>query len=217
MSQIKEQIQNIIETCERLYEAEGMSAVFKHVYEGMEAKLPMYDNIEYKHCTACENECPTILDICLVCGQSLILQQTSTIGKPRTPELGDVILTVGELRELMSELDDHDQVVVETCDEEGDVVDLYPMSLDIIDGIKLTDGTEVREVRFCQRPHENVQQPSEEAKQQLIDAVLEEQARDIANGDFTVLEELLMKLPYEILKGSLSEDRWEYFNNLINK
>jgi hypothetical protein len=70
-------------------------------------------------------------------------------------DYGDILLTVGELRELLADLDDHDQVCVETCDEEGDVEDLYPLALDVIDGIKLTDGTTVREVRFCQRPHEN--------------------------------------------------------------
>ena len=67
---------------------------------------------------------------------------------------GDTLLTVKEVRELLADLDDNDQVCIETCDEDGDVQDLYPMSMDVIDGIKLTDGTTVREVRFCQRPHE---------------------------------------------------------------
>lgn len=75
--------------------------------------------------------------------------------KTQTKDYGDILLTVGELRELLADLDDHDQVCVETCDQQGDVVDLYPLALDVIDGIKLTDGTEVREVRFCQRPHSN--------------------------------------------------------------
>lgn len=69
---------------------------------------------------------------------------------------GDTLLTVKEVRELLADLDDNDQVCIETCDEHGDVQDLYPMSLDVIDDIKLTNGTTVREVRFCQRPHANL-------------------------------------------------------------
>jgi hypothetical protein len=66
---------------------------------------------------------------------------------------GERLLTVKEVREILSELDDHDQVCIETCDENGDVQDLYPMYMDVIEGIRLTDGTTVREVRFCQMPN----------------------------------------------------------------
>ena len=59
--------------------------------------------------------------------------------------------TVGELRDAMSELSDDDQICIETIDlETGDVQDLYPMYLDVIDGIKLTTGQIINEVRFCQ-------------------------------------------------------------------
>lgn len=67
--------------------------------------------------------------------------------------IGDKLLTVKEVKELLADLDDHDQVCIETCDEDGDVVDLYPMYIDVIDGIKLTTGETVREVRFCQMPN----------------------------------------------------------------
>ncbi len=226
MANIKEQVQEIIETCQRLYEAEGASAVFKHVFEGMEAKLPLYDNIVYKQCTACDTECPTIIDICLVCGQSLILQQKAPdYGKPMSddsindvPKVGDQINTIAELREFIHYLGDEDQVVIETIDTEtGDVQDLYNMHIDVIDGIELTDGRVVSEVRFCQRPHEDVQQPTEEAKQELVDKVIEHLKADLAHGDVTVLDELLLKLPWEILKGSLPEEQWQYFNELKNK
>ena len=67
---------------------------------------------------------------------------------------GDQIFTVGQLRELMENLEDHDQICIETIDlDSGDVQDLYPMYIDVIEDIQLTNGTNVREVRFCQMPN----------------------------------------------------------------
>lgn len=61
------------------------------------------------------------------------------------------ILTIGQLREIIKDLDDKDQVVIETTDlETGDAQDLYPFYVDIIDGIQLEDGSEIKEIRFCQ-------------------------------------------------------------------
>ena len=47
-----------------------------------------------------------------------------------------------------------------------------------------------------------VEQYAEE-KQRLVDAVIEEIKVDIANGDVTAIDELLMFLPVERLKGYL--------------
>jgi hypothetical protein len=61
------------------------------------------------------------------------------------------ILTIGQLREAIKNFDDNDQVVFEQTDlDTGDAEDLYPFCIDVYEGIKLNDGTEVREVRFCQ-------------------------------------------------------------------
>lgn len=70
--------------------------------------------------------------------------------------IGDRLLTVKEVKELLADLDDNDQVCIETCDKNGDVMDLHPMYIDVIDGIKLKTGETVREVRFCQMPNRNV-------------------------------------------------------------
>jgi hypothetical protein len=65
------------------------------------------------------------------------------------------ILTIGQLREAIKDLNDNDQVVIETTDlETGDAQDLYPFYIDTIDGIKLEDGSEVSEIRFCQMNNE---------------------------------------------------------------
>ena len=67
------------------------------------------------------------------------------------PKIGDRIGTIGELREVIKHMDDADQICIETIDlESGDVQDLYPMYVDEIDGIKLTDGSKISEIRFCQ-------------------------------------------------------------------
>jgi hypothetical protein len=66
-------------------------------------------------------------------------------------EIGKRIDTVGELKELLADLNDNDQICIETIDlETGDVQDLYPLYLDVIGGIRLTSGEVINEVRFCQ-------------------------------------------------------------------
>jgi hypothetical protein len=73
------------------------------------------------------------------------------LGKQIT--IGSVLTTVKEVRYLLEELNDNDLVVIESCDEKGNAQDLYPMSIDVIENIQLTDGSMVNEVRFCQRPN----------------------------------------------------------------
>lgn len=58
------------------------------------------------------------------------------------------IYNVGELRKALAEFDDHDEVVVE-IHEGSRSEDLYDLHIDVVNGLKLVDGTEVREVRFC--------------------------------------------------------------------
>ncbi len=58
------------------------------------------------------------------------------------------IYTIGELRKAISEYSDHDIVVVEIHEGvRGE--DLYEFDIDVIDGVKLTDGTTISEVRIC--------------------------------------------------------------------
>lgn len=67
-------------------------------------------------------------------------------------QIGDTIQTVGDLKEFLNTLNDDDQVCIETIDlETGDVSDLFPFYIDVIDGIELTDGSVINEVRFCQQ------------------------------------------------------------------
>ena len=132
------------------------------------------------------------------------------MGKVKEAMYGDRIDTVGQLRLIMSDLDDHDQVCIEAIDlETGDVQDLYPMNVDVIDGIRLTDDTIVREVRFCQMMN---CKPDTRDKQPLVDRVIDCIEKDMVSGDVTVLDELLLKLPWEILKHALPEEMWKDFD-----
>lgn len=51
----------------------------------------------------------------------------------------------------------------------------------------------------------------EEYLQKLVDEVIEELKSDFANGDYTVIDELLKHLPVNILIGSLQEEKWKRF------
>ena len=123
---------------------------------------------------------------------------------------GDTIDNVQQLRHIMSDLDDHDQLTLVTCDELGDEIDHYPMVIDVIDNIRLTDDTIVREVQFVQRPN---CEPDTRDKQKVVDALIDVLAEDIEKGDVTVLDELLLRMPYDVLKYALPEDMWADFEN----
>ncbi|MDZ7785963.1 MAG: hypothetical protein U5L95_02470 [Candidatus Saccharibacteria bacterium] len=73
-------------------------------------------------------------------------------------------------RHILRDLDDHDQLCVQTIDTEtGDVEDLFPMNVDVIENIRLTDDTIVQEVRFCQMDNA---EPDTRDKIELVDAVI---------------------------------------------
>lgn len=129
--------------------------------------------------------------------------------KPIVLGYGDKLQTVGELRKLMSDLDANDIVVIQSIDlDTGDVEDLYPMNLDVIEGIKLSSGSIVREVRFCQMMN---QAPDTRDKQPVIDALIETFE---PMTDTTVLEELLKTIPFETLLHSLPEEDWVKYRYL---
>ena len=131
------------------------------------------------------------------------------MGKVKELMYGDQIINVAQLKLIMSDLDDHDQLTLVTCDEHGDEQDHYPMAIDVIEGIRLIDDTIVREVQFVQRPNS---EPDTRDKQPVVNALIDVLAEDIAKGDTTVLDELLLRIPYDVLKYCLPEDMWADFN-----
>lgn len=131
------------------------------------------------------------------------------MGKVKELMYGDTVETIGQLKHILGDCDDHDQLTLVTCDTEtGDEQDHYPMAVDVIGNIRLTDDTIVREVQFVQRPNSA---PDTRDKQKIVDALIDVLAEDMAKGDTTVLDELLLRMPYDVLKYALPEDMWADF------
>jgi len=141
MGNIKENLRKVYDECTELYEQGGVGAVCDHVNVQMQACNPLYDDVKYKYCTPCDAGQPVLNGVCLVCGSAVY------------PEIGRKIITIGDVRELIADLNDDDIAVIEACDEDGEVEDLYPMYIDVIEGIELLNGKTVNEVRFCQMPN----------------------------------------------------------------
>lgn len=54
----------------------------------------------------------------------------------------------------------------------------------------------------------DAQAEQEIRKQKLADAVLEELKKDFASGDFTVIDDLLKRIPFKDLIQALPEEQW---------
>lgn len=144
MANTKELITKVLEECTRHQQHGGNDAVGKHVVDQQVANNPDYDNVIYKQCPHCKKGQPVLFDTCLVCHKDV---------NAKVLMYGDKIHTIGQLRELIADLSDDDILCIESCDDEGNAQDLFPMYVDVIDGIELLDGSVVNEVRFCQMPN----------------------------------------------------------------
>lgn len=197
MGNIKKEIEKVYDHCTELYSKGGVTAVTDHIVKQQKENNPLYADVINMHCTACDTKQPELSGICLVCGSSII------------SEIGRKVTTIGEIRALISNLDNRDIAVIEACDEDGEVEDLYPMYIDVIEGIELRDNSIVNQVRFCQMPN---QEPDTRDKRPIIDALINQLKQDINDGDTTVLNELLKFIPIEILINALPEQQWKNFN-----
>ena len=56
-----------------------------------------------------------------------------------------------------------------------------------------------------------------DGNQELVDAVIEELKKDFSVGDYTVIEEILINVPKNILLHSLPEERWKEFDNNVSE
>jgi len=62
-------------------------------------------------------------------------------------------MLVKELIEHLKQYDDNDPVVLSTCDEDGDEIDLFDFYMDEIRNCEDDKGNPFTEVRICQLPH----------------------------------------------------------------
>jgi len=128
MGKIKDEIQQLRETCERKYQEGGAAAVIEYIEEAIRHGQQMILlEVQYERCEACDADMPSIGHECLVCGQETKI-----------------------------------------------------------------------------------------SKQQLVDAVIEDLKRGFEKGDYTVLDELLNKLPVKTLVQALPEEDWQVYDELNN-
>jgi hypothetical protein len=64
-------------------------------------------------------------------------------------------MKVKELIQALYEFNDEDIVVLSTCNEDGDEVDLFDFYIDAIQDCQYINGKKFTEVRICQLPHTN--------------------------------------------------------------
>lgn len=62
-------------------------------------------------------------------------------------------MLVKDLIHTLYEFNENDPVVLSTCDENGDEIDLYDFYIDSIVNCEDINGKKFTEVRICQLPH----------------------------------------------------------------
>ena len=128
MGKVKEEIQELRETCYRKYQEGGAAAVIEYIEEALaQGESIILLEVQHERCEACDADMPSIAHECLVCGQET----------------------------------------------------------------KIT-------------------------KQQLVDAVIEDLIKGFEKGDYTVLDELLNKLPIKTLVQALPEEDWHKYKEINN-
>ena len=65
-------------------------------------------------------------------------------------------MRVKELIQALYEFNDEDIVVLSTCNEEGDEVDLFNFYIDAIQNCEDIEGKKFTEVRICQLPNQKI-------------------------------------------------------------
>lgn len=63
-------------------------------------------------------------------------------------------MNIKELIQELSKFDDDDYVVLSTCNEYGDEIDLFDFYVDGIQNCEDINGKKFTEVRICQLPHQ---------------------------------------------------------------
>lgn len=65
-------------------------------------------------------------------------------------------MRVKELIQALYEFNDEDIVVLSTCNEDGDEVDLFNFYIDAIQNCEDIEGKKFTEVRICQLPNQKI-------------------------------------------------------------
>lgn len=119
MEKTDNKYKQVIEKCNWVKAIFGIAEMKKYIINQQLKEDIDYNNIKYRNCPICEEGQPVLLDTCLVCGESVI-QKKNTI------ETRKKIQTVGELRQIIANLNDDDKICIENDD-------LYSLYLKIIE------------------------------------------------------------------------------------
>lgn len=68
---------SIINKCYSIYEKFGYAAVINHIKAMRKDNIRIYTDIVYEQCPECNNNMPSLNHICLICGQTTNVQETS--------------------------------------------------------------------------------------------------------------------------------------------
>lgn len=68
---------SIINKCYSIYEKFGYAAVINHIEAMRKDNIRIYTDIVYEQCPECNNNMPSLNHICLICGQTTNVQETS--------------------------------------------------------------------------------------------------------------------------------------------
>ena len=111
-----ENVKRVFDKCYRLYKSFGYVAIIDHVAKQKRVNNPDYKYVVDEHCTACDNDMPSLYHTCLVCGQSTQKLYFKVISQGWNQDLQreEIEINLGENGKLM---------LIKT--DEGFIVDVY--------------------------------------------------------------------------------------------
>ena len=186
-------LKHITQICRDLYEEKGASAVYAYMNDYMERSIT--GDVKYEHCKECAVSVPAWRNNCLLCGQPTVELTTNdaiTYAYNKAGWEGDVV-------ELCPHCDTEVELKPEFKVQEcpNCKTDILPCSI-------------CRDLNHSPMACGNC--PLN--KQPLVDAVIDDLKKGFDEGDYTVLDELLLMLNTENLVQALPEEMWETFKHL---
>ena len=186
-------LKHITQICRELYEEKGFGAVCDYMNDYMERSVT--GDVKYEQCKECDASVPAWRGNCLICGQPTTDLKTNDDITKAYNEAGFEGDTVEECPHCETEVELKGEFKVQECPNCKQ--DILPCSI----------------CRDLERtPMACGSCPLD--KQPLVDAVIDDLKKGFDEGDYTVLDELLMMLNTENLVQALPEEQWENFKHL---
>jgi len=186
-------LKHITQICRELYEEKGASAVYDYMNDYMERSIT--GDVKYEQCLECDASTPAWRGHCLICGQPTVDLKTNEDITKAYNDAGWGGSTYEECPHCETEVELKGEFRVQECP--NCKRDILPCSI-------------CRDLNRTPLACGNC--PLD--KQPLVDAVIVDLKKGFDEGDYTVLDELLMKLDTESLVQALPEEDWKTFKHL---